>query len=165
MRPEIKYALILGIIAMIWMPVEYLLGLHSQHFAIYLYTKNLFFLVPIFCIYKTMAEKKKLSGGTLSYEKAFLSGLFMSAMVIPFTVTGQYLYYTVINPGFFSIMIDHAVLAAHQAGENPLQALADAQEKYTFTRLMIESFLGPLFGGITFSAIIGLFIRTKKNSQ
>lgn len=165
MKIEVKNAIIVGIVAMAWTPLEYIFGLHSKYFELHKYVTNLFLLVPIFFIYKTMVEKKKLYAGSLTYEKAFRAGVLMSIIVIPFAILGQFTYYRFINPGYFTLMIDRTVLAAHGAGQDPIQALAEAQEKFSFNRSMLQSALGPLFGGIVFSSIIAFFVRTKNALQ
>lgn len=161
MKTVFKYALILGIITMIWTPIEYLLGLHTNHINLHPYITNLFFLVPIVCIYLVMAEKKKVNGGTLTYQDAFRTGVKMSVLVIPFSLVGQYLYYVVINPDFFSTMISHAVEVAKNAGMDTEIARKEAEKNFTLNSYMIQCLLGPPIGGVLFSSIIGLFVRTK----
>jgi len=165
MKPILKYALILGVIVMVWTPIEYLLGLHTNHIDLHPYITNLFFLAPIICLYLVMSEKKKINGGTLTYLDAFLTGLKMSVLVIPFSLVGQYIYLVVINPDFFTTMINYAFETAKNAGLNAETARNEAQAYFTFNNYMLQSLLGPSLGGALFSAIIGLFVRTKKNSQ
>lgn len=161
MKTVFKYALILGIITMVWTPIEYLLGLHTNHINLYPYITNIFFLVPIVCIYLVMAEKKKVNGGTLTYQDAFRTGLKMSVLVIPFSLVGQYVYYVFINPDFFAAMINHTVEVAKSAGLDSEVVRKEAENSFTLNRYMMQCLFGPPIGGVMFSAIIGLFVRTK----
>lgn len=160
MRVEIRYALILGIIAFVWILAEYSIGLHTVYIDVHPYLSNLFFPVPIYFTYKTIHEKKKEKGGIISYKSAFSSGFFMAVIGVPLALLGHIIYVQFINPMFYSDMIAHG-MSQIASGIDTVYTDKELSNNFNLLSHSVKIVLSVIIGGALFSAIIALFMRTK----
>lgn len=160
MRIEIRYALIMGLIAFLWTVGEYIIGLHTVHIDLHPYLSNLFIPVPIYFTYKTIAEKKKEKGGIISYKFASLSGFLMAVIGAPLALLGHIIYVQFINPMFYSDMIAYGMTQI-VANTDKVLAEKELSDYFNLMSYSVQIIMSIIGGGAFFSAIIAWFMRTK----
>ena len=152
---EIKYGVVIGVLVVIWLLLEYIIGLHNKHHDIFLIVTNLVLIIPVVGIYKALSRKKNIIlNGTLTFSQGFISGLKISILYALIGGLGQYLYHKFINPFYFDLMISKS----QEKGVSTNQA-ENYFNVYSYVSSVVFSYL--IFG-IIVSLIISLILRTKK---
>lgn len=155
LKIEIKWALVFVLTSMIWMLLERLSGLHSQHIDKHAFYTN-FFAVPAILVYIFALRDKRNNyySGFISYKQAFVSGLIITLFVTIINPFSQYIISTIISPHYFENAIEYAV----ETGE--LTPLA-AQDYFNLKSYILQGFIGVPSMGIVTTAILALFIKRK----
>ena len=86
---EIKWAVIFIVAGMAWMLLEKLTGLHDKHIDMHPIITNLFMIVAIAVYWFALSAKRKANGGTITFKKAFVSGLLMTLFITVLTPLWQ----------------------------------------------------------------------------
>ena len=110
LKIEIKWAIIFAVMQLLWMLLERLKGLHSEHIDKHAIFTN-FIAIPAIAIYvfALLDKRKNFYQGKMTYKQGFLTGLFITLFVTLFSVATQYITSTIISPDYFSNMIQYAV--------------------------------------------------------
>lgn len=151
----IKWGLIFSAASLLWNTLEYVAGFHTVHIEQH-EIFSMFFLIPAITIMTLgMREYKKQAGGVITYGQSFMSGLYISILVAVLSAPVQYVFFTFINPGFFNAFITHIV--------NKGSMTADAAAAYfNLKSYIVQGLAGSIVMGTVSSAIIALFLRSKK---
>ena len=174
---EIKWAILFVVVALLWMLLERIAGLHSTHIDKHQFYTNLF-AVPAIAVYvfALLDKRKKTYGGVMSYKQSFISGLIITAIVtilnplsqyiISMVITptighgptrnvlSQYIISMVITPDFFSNAIKYAVNEGKMSRE-------EAEGYFNLKSYIMQGFIGTPILGIVTTAIVSLFVRRK----
>jgi hypothetical protein len=156
---ELKWALIYCVMVLLWMTLEVMLGLHSEHIDLHLVT-TMFFLVPMIILYifALLDKKKNYYDGNMTYMKGFATGVIITVIIVLLSPLTQYITTKFITPDFFANAIEYATSTGHMTQ-------VQAQKHFNLTNYMIQGFFGSLVVGIVFSAIIAIFTRTKSETN
>lgn len=155
---EIKYGIIFSLASLVWVSMEYVLGLHSTFIELHPMVSPLFATVAITVMYLGMSARKKAMGGQVTYFEIFMSGLYISIVVVLLSPIPLYIFNTHINPDFFESMTNLAV----NQGKMPLE---QAQEYFSYMGYVKQSIVGGLVMGVITSAIVALFLRSKPKKE
>lgn len=155
LKIEIKWALVFVFTSIIWMLLERLSGLHSQHIDKHAFYTN-FFAIPAILVYIFALRDKRNNfyNGFITYKQAFVSGLFITLIVTIINPLSQYIISTIISPHYFANAIEYAV----ETGELTPDA---AQEYFNLKSYILQGFIGVPVMGIVTTAILALFIKRK----
>lgn len=155
---EIKWAILFAIMGLLWMLLEKLAGLHSQYIDKHASYTN-FIAIPAIAIYvfALLDKKHNFYNGQITYKQGFLSGLIITVLVtllspITQTITSRY-----ITPEYFPNVIQYVVLK----GEMTPKAASDY---FNLKNYIIQGLIGAPIMGILTTAIVMLFVRSKKKS-
>jgi hypothetical protein len=155
---EIKWALIFAVMQMLWMLLERLVGLHSEHIDKHPVYTNFIAIPSILIYFFALYEKRiKCYGDYMPWKNGFLSGLIMTVFITLLTPLILYISVTFITPDFFSNAIKYAV-----ATEKSVQA--DAEKYFSFGNYLVQSLIGAPLMGILTSAVVAVFTRGKKTT-
>lgn len=155
---EIKWALIFVIMSLLWMWLEKLSGLHSTHIDKHMYLTNLFAIPAILVYVLALREKKqKYYQGKMSYVQALVSGLIITAIVALFSPLTQWIISTIITPEYFPNVIEHSLETGYHASRE------EAEAYFNLENYMKQSVIGALVMGIITTAVVAIFVRTKKS--
>lgn len=152
---EIKWAVIFIVAGLAWMLLEKLSGLHNQHIDKHAYITNVFMIVAIAVYWFALSSKRKANGGTITFKKAFVSGLIMTLFITLFTPLWQYLAVEVISPDYFKNITDYSVAQKMMTAE-------EAASYFNLRNYIISSLMFAPVTGIVTSALVALIVSRKK---
>lgn len=153
---EIKWGIIFTIVALLWMFLEKQLGWHDELIAKQAIYTNFFGIIAIIVYVLAIRDKKKnFYQGDMTWTQGFISGMVVSVVVAILSPLAQYISLEVISPEYFPNVIDYAV-------ENGKMTRENAEAYFNLKSYIIQSFFFSLVVGIVTSAIIALFLRSRK---
>ena len=157
---EIKWALVFCVMMLLWMLLERLAGLHSQHIDKHPIFTN-FIAIPAIATYvfALLDKRKNFYGGVMTYMQCFVSGLIITVIVTVLSPLIQYITSTIITPDYFSNVIKYSVSEGKMTKEA-------AEEYFNLKSYIVQGLIGtPIMGMIT-TAIVSIFTKRKnKNTE
>lgn len=154
---EIKWAIIFTIVALLWMLLEKLSGLHDKYIDYHLYLTNLFAIPAIWIMVLALKDKKKrFYNGQISYKQGLISGTILSVIIALLSPISQWITTYIITPEYFPNVIKRSVELGYY------NTTAEAVANFNYANYAMQGAIGALVMGIVTTAIAMLFIRTKK---
>lgn len=154
---EIKWALIFSVIGLLWMLLEKICGLHGKHIDYHMYLTNLFSIPAIVMMVLALKNKKTdFYNGKMSYNQGLISGIILSAIIALLSPLTQWVTSYVISPEYFPNAIKRSVEIGY------FYTIADAEANFNYPNYAIQGAIGALIMGIATTAIVMLFVKTKK---
>jgi len=153
---EIKWALLFFVMTLVWMLMERLVGLHSEHIDKHpIYTN--FIAIPAIAVYVfALTEKRsKIYGGEMTYLQGFKTGIWITLFVTVLSPLTQVIVSYVITPDYFKNAINYAT-----AVEKVSQG--DAEKYFSIGNYIMQGLMGAPVMGLVTSAIVALFTKRKK---
>lgn len=159
LKIEIKWALYFSIMTLAWMILEKVSGLHGKYIDYHMYLTNLFAIPAIIFMILALRDKKKnFYDGTMSYQKGLLSGIFLSLFIALLSPITQAITTFVITPEYFPNVIKRSVEIGY------FSSTAEAEAQFNFQNYAINSTVFAFLFGVVTTAIVMLFLRTKKGT-
>lgn len=153
---EIKWGVIFILVTLAWMMLEKSLGWHDVHIDQHAVLTNLFAIPAIVIYVLAMRDKKKnYYHGQITYLQAFLSGLVVTIIVTILSPFAQYITLEYITPQYFTNIISYSV----EKGE---LTQSDSENWFNLKSYIIQATIGALIMGLITSAIVAIFIKSKK---
>lgn len=154
---EIKWAIIFSVVALLWMVLEKLCGLHGKYIDYHLYLTNLFAIPAIVVMVMALKDKKKsFYGGQMNYKQGLVSGIILSAVIALISPLTQWITSYVITPEYFPNVIKRSVELGY------FKTTAEAEANFNYQNYAVQGAIGALVMGLLTTAIAMIFIRTKK---
>jgi hypothetical protein len=152
---EIKWAIIFSITLLVWMVLEKLVGLHSQHIDKHMIYTN-FFAIPAIAIYvfALLDKRKNFYNGVMTYKQGFITGLIITVIVAALSPLTQYITSVFITPEYFPNVIDYVVSHGKMTQEA-------AEKQFNLHNYIIQGLIGALAMGLVTSAIVAIFTKKK----
>jgi len=152
---ELKWATAFTAISIAWVYLEKFLGYHDAKVssqAIF----SFWLMIPQALIYIVAIRQKreKYYGGEITWQKAFISGVVLSAVIAGLSPAAIYLMVEFISPDFLSNIVE---VRAEQG--IPREGLVQI---YNLNNMVTQAIFNNLATGVFFSAIIALFLKNKK---
>ena len=174
MKATIKYGLVTGIISAVFLfgfftvmvSINNKFGWGMQASSIRGLGGLLSIPIQAIGIYLAMQNKKKITG-MLTYAQAIKTGVIVAATIAIFVAIFSALYCAVINPGFSEYMVKDAQKAMIANGESQQQINQDSvsvAKQFTIAAQVMMALVGQFVVGSIITLIIGLFVKTKKQS-
>jgi tetrahydromethanopterin S-methyltransferase subunit F len=152
---EIKWAILFTLFSLVWMLLEKSIGLHDIYIDKHPIYTNLFAIPAIIIFALALNEKKKFYfNNSMTWTQGFVTGLFISILIMIFSPLAMYITYNYITPEYFKNAINYAV-------ENKLMTRETAELYFSLKSYIIQSSIGGLSMGVVTSAIVALFVKTK----
>ncbi len=154
MLTALRFGIIFALMQFTWIIAEYLVGLHTTYIAHHATYTNLI-LVPsvAIMIWGLFARRAEL-GGELSYLQALGQGLGVGVTVGILSVGVQYLFFSFINPNFFS---DFQAFAVQQG----YMSMDAAETYFSLTTYAVQGAVFAPVAGLFTNAVAGLFLKTR----
>lgn len=117
-------------------------------------------------IYLAMQNVKRASG-TLTYGQAVKTGLQVAVTIAILIALFSFIYCRFLNPGYAEFMVHDAQKAMIAKGESQQQISQESVEvarQFTAGAQVMTALVGQFVSGAIVSLIIGLFIKTKKQT-
>lgn len=155
LRIEIKWAIVFVIMGLLWMLLERLAGLHSEHIDKHATYTNLI-AIPAIAIYvfALLDKRKNFYQGVMSYGQGFMSGLAITLIVTLFSPLSQIITTEVITPEYFPNVIEYSASTG-------VMTKAQAEEFFSLKNYIVQGLIGAPVMGIITTAIVAIFTRKK----
>lgn len=151
---EFKWASIFTGINLLWIYVEKYLGLHDEYVDYHVLVGLVMLLPLVFCIYSSLKQKREeYYNGTITWQKAFLSGALLSLLVAGLSPGPIYVMSTYVSPDFF----DNAIAKSIERGT----AKEVANQYFNLNAYISQAIMFYLAFGVMISALVGLILRRK----
>ena len=150
---EIKWAIIFCVMLLVWMFLERLAGLHSEHIDKHpIYTN--FGALPAIAIFvfALLDKRKNYFHGAMTYKQGFVTGLIITLIVTVLSPLIQFITSTIISPDYFANAIKYSV------GEGKMTQEA-AENYFNMKSYIVQGLIGTPFMGLLTSAIVAIFIK------
>lgn len=152
--PEVGYGLALALAHLVWLIVEYTLGLHSTRIAQYSILTNLYVVIAALILWRAIKNRRDvLEGGQLLWWQGMTSGMIVSVVSAALRGPTWWFFLKFINPGFTQAMVEFAV----QSGTKR----EFAEVTYHPTVMAMESTLSPVLLGFFLSLGLTWFARSQ----
>lgn len=152
---EIKWAIIFAVTTLVWMFLEKLVGLHSEHIDKHSIYTN-FIAIPAIIIYvlALLDKRKNFYSGIMTYKQGFVSGLIITLIVTVLSPLTQFITSTIITPEYFPNVIKHVV--SHE-----LMKQEEAEKFFNLNAYIVQGLIGAFVMGLITTAIVAIFTRRK----
>ncbi len=151
---EFKYAVIFSVASLAWFAMEKFLGWHEKDMKDYMLYSTAFSIIALVVYVIALKERKKSLGNIISWREVMIYGSVLSAMIAILSPIVQFISVRIISPDFLRNSIEVAVA---KGTDRTL-----AETFYGFNSVALQAFVFSLSMGILTTAIVALFIRTKK---
>ena len=159
-RIELKWAIIFTIVALVWVVLEKVSGLHGKYIDYHLYLTNLFAIPAIIVMVLALKQKKSdFYNGVMTYKQGLISGIVLSIFIALLSPLSQWITTYVITPAYFPNVIKRSVEIGY------FKSTAEAEANFNYKNYSLTGVMGALVMGITTTAIAMIFLRTKKNDN
>jgi hypothetical protein len=166
MNNELKFGLYAGLAFAIWCMLEFLTGLHNDHFDIAQYTEIAGGLIPWIFIYAGIRYRKQmLQNGQLTFGQGVRAGMIISLVSSVVISVFLYAYVNLINTNYNASKINFLkaeLIKAKVPADVYKQQMDGFQNMYSGTITSHFSLLVSFASvGIVISALVSLILRTK----
>lgn len=155
-KTELKWGVIFSVMGLVWLTMEYLIGLHGKFIAWQAILTNLVAIPSVIIMVLAILEKRRVLGGKISFKQAFLCGLGVSIVVAALSPLTTFIFHKIINPDYFTNIIRYSV-------ETGKSTLAEAQAFFNLQSYILQGVLAALIIGSITSLVIAAMI--KKDAQ
>jgi hypothetical protein len=155
---EIKFGIMLSLCMLIWITLEFLVGLHTIYIDMHPYSSILFLVVTALFLYFGVKKRKAEIDGAFRYSQAFLSSFNIVIVAVLLSPLVNYLFHTFINPDFFTSMIEKSV-------SSMLMTEDKALEYFNLKSYIQQGIVGGLISGSFLSLIIAFIHRDRLVSK
>ena len=154
-KTEIKWAFIFTIVMLMWMTLESLAGLHSEHIDKHpIYTN--FVSIPAIAVYVfALLNKRKTDfKGIMSYKQGVITGIIITIFVTILSPLTQIITSTIITPEYFPNVIEYSV-------NQGLMTEEVAKNAFNLKSYIIQATIGAFIMGLITSVIVAYFTKSK----
>lgn len=157
---ELKWAIIFTIVALLWMLLEKIVGLHDQYIDFHPYLTNLFAIPAIAVIVMALKDKKRnFYLDDMNYLQGFKSGVILSIFIALLSPFSQWITSNIITPEYFPNVIKRSVELGYYKNTE------DASAYFNFQNYAILGAFAVFFMGISITTIAMIFIKSKKKLE
>ncbi len=155
LKTEIKWGVIFTVAMLIWMAIERMMGWHDEHIDQHATMSIIFAVIAVAIYVFALLDKRKNDlNGTMTWSQGFVSGFWVTMVIVVLSPLAQLLTHTVITPDFFNNIIAYTVQSSHMTQE-------EAESYFSMSSYLIQSAGGALALGIVTSAVVALFTKRK----
>ena len=154
---EIKWALTFVVVSLLWMLLEKLTGLHSEHISKHPTYTN-FFAIPAVAVYvfAFLDKQKKSYQGIMTYKQGLKTGIIITIIIAILSPITQSISSLIITPEFFPNVIEYSVTKG-------LMSVEEAKSFFNLKNYVIIATLGSLIMGVITTIVVAFF--TKSNNS
>lgn len=156
---EIKWGIIFSIALLVWMFGERLLGLHDTYIEKHTIYTNFFAVVAIAIYLFALYDKRKnYYNGYMSWREGFISGLFITLVILVLSPLTQYIISQYVSPEYFPNIIRHSV----DKGE---MTRNQAEEYFSLKNYIVLTAVWAVISGVITAALTALIMRKNKKRE
>ena len=107
-RIEMRYAVLISLLMLLWLSLEYMIGIQDKFIQWQPYVNLLSFVVlPSICIRLALRDKLDQDDKKSAFKDIFLVGFLVSFFAAVLSIIVQLVFFKLINPDFFDAMIEY----------------------------------------------------------
>ena len=156
-RIELKYGVLISLLLLLWLSLEFMVGLQDTYIAYHAYVAMLFLIMPVLVTRHALHERLD-EAGKLSFKQAFTSAMIITLITTVLAAPVQLIFHYVINPDFFDTMIQYAVVHYRQTP-------TEAARYFNLSSYVMQSVTGTLVVGTVVSLLLAYFVSDKKKTS
>lgn len=149
---ELKWGTIVVLASFVWVCMEYVFGLHTQHIELQPLFTTMWIPFAGLLVFVALREKKRVLGGRLTYWQGARSSGLMAVAVGLLTPLSMWVFFRFVNPGFFAAMIDFSVATG--------VSRVDAEAYFSESRYLLMEAVGGALGTLGAGLLLMVFLRT-----
>ena len=154
-KTEIKWAVIFSIVMLLWITLEKLIGLHSEHIDKHPVYTNFFSIAAIAVYVLALLDKRKRDfDGVMNYKQGVIAGIVITIFITILTPLTQLITSSIITPEYFPNVIEYSV-------NQGLMTLEDANNTFNLKSYAIQATIGAFIMGVITSLIVAFFTKRK----
>ncbi len=161
-RLEFRYATLMSLLMLLWLSIEFLVGLHDTYIQYHPYITMFSLIIPVVCSRMVLRDKLEDLNGKMDFKQAFKTGIIVVGFAAFLSVPVQLAFHFLINPDFFDNMRAYSINRAASLGLDAVKAKADAISYFNLTSYILLSFFGTLIFGSAIAAMAAWKMRTVK---
>lgn len=147
---EIKWGIIFAVCALLWMLFEKSMGWHDENIADHPKFTNLFGIIAIALYIVAVFDKKKnYYNGRITWLQGFVSGMFITLIVVVLAPISQWITHTWLSPEYFQNAIDYGVQHGYQTREQ-------GEAYFNLDSYITKAMIGALVMGTVSSSLVAL---------
>ncbi|MBL0308775.1 MAG: DUF4199 domain-containing protein [Bacteroidetes bacterium] len=158
----VRYSVLLSLLMLLWLSLEYMVGLHDRFIAYQPYVTLLAVGISIFCIHRALIEVQKEALHRLTFRQAFVIGFIITLISAVLAIPVQIIFHQLINPDFFQNMKEYSVKHAIELNEDVERAKLQAESYFNLTSYLLQSVLGTLVSGTVISLVLAWWKSRKR---
>ena len=153
---EIKWAVIFVIMQLLWMVIERISGLYTEHIDKHAIYTN-FIAIPAIVIYflALLDKRKNYFKGSMNYKQGLVMGILLTIIVTILSPLTQYITTTFIANEYFPNIIKYSV----ESGKLDQEA---ASAYFNLKSFIVQGLIGTPIMGIITALIVAFFAKSKK---
>ena len=160
-RIEIRYAVLITLLMLLWLCLEFMVGLHEEPLIkFHPYVTMFALIIPIVSVRLALRDKLEMLNGKMSFKQAFITGFLIAFFAAVLAVPGQVIFHKMVNPDFFDNMIDYAANRAGTLQMDMTKARQDAEMYFNLTSYIVQAGLGTLVFGTLIATIMAWRMKT-----
>jgi hypothetical protein len=158
--PEVGYGLVLGLATLVWISLEYAMGLHTTRISYHPIVTNFFAVIPIYLMWRALKHRRDvIEGGQILWWQGMTSGMIISVVAGALGAPTIWIFIKYVNPNFFAAMIEYSVKTGYHAKTEHAEAY------FNLAGYMIQATLGPVIMGFFTSVILTAIARWQVNRR
>ena len=162
-KTALKWGFLTAFFSFLWITLEFAVGIQSDYITFHPVITLLALIIPLLCLYYGLREEKLKDPVSFNFSRGLLTGLFISALAAVFSILGQWLFHTWVNPAYFPSMIAYEESKALAQGLDLEVTRRQAEAYYSLESYLLQAVGGALLGGAVASAILSFFMRNRQN--
>ena len=152
-KVEIKWAIVIGIVQLLWLLLEYALGFHGKFIGYQAFTSLLFYVPIVMVIFYAIKENMlTLYGGSVNMMQGLKTGFFTTLFAMPLMMIATFFVFQYISTDFFNRLMTLGI----EQGQNQSDLASYIIMKNYLRQLIFFPSMGLLF-----ALIITLILKKK----
>ncbi len=155
LKLELKWGVLFVLAGLIWMIFEKAMGWHDVHLENHATYTLIFAPIAIAIYVLALVDKKRnFYSGRMNYREGFISGLWITLIVVLLTPLSQYISHEFISPEYFPNIIRLSV-------EKGMMSQEEAESYFNLKSYVQQSLIFAAFMGLITSAVVAFFVKSK----
>lgn len=162
LKIEIRYAVLMSLLMLLWLSLEFMVGLQDTYIQYHPYVTMFALIIPIVCSRLVLLDKLEQLNGKIDFKQGLKTGIMVAIFAALLSIPVQLAFHFLINPDFFDDMRAYSINRAMVLGMDVAKAKADAIAYFNLLSYLLQSFFGTLIFGSIIAAVMAWRMRTDK---
>jgi len=162
LKIEIRYAVLMSLLMLLWLSLEFMVGLQDTYIQYHPYVTMFALIIPIVCSRMVLRDKLEQLNGKIDFKQGLKTGIMVVVFAALLSIPVQLAFHFLINPDFFDDMRAYSINRAMMLGLDVAKAKVDAIAYFNLLSYLLQSFFGTLIFGSIIATVMAWRMRTDK---